>query len=75
MESGSHTMADLFSQLGLDANEHAIDAFISSHKIAPSLNLADAPFWDQSQSAFIKESLALDADWCEIIDQLDSLLR
>lgn len=75
MESGSHAMNDLFSQLGLDSTDEAIEQFITTHKISPSLILADAPFWSQSQASFIKESIEQDADWCEIIDQLDSLLR
>ncbi|TMO87805.1 DUF2789 domain-containing protein [Pseudoalteromonas spongiae] len=75
MESGSHTMNDLFSQLGLDSTDEAIEQFIATHKISLSLILADAPFWSQSQASFIKESIEQDADWCEIIDQLNSLLR
>lgn len=75
MESGSHAMNDLFSQLGLDSTDEAIEQFIATHKISSSLILANAPFWNQSQASFIKESIEQDADWCEIIDQLDSLLR
>lgn len=75
MEPGSHPMAELFSQLGLDPSNEGIEQFIDSHKLEASLKIADAPFWNQSQASFLRESIEQDADWCEIIDQLDSLLR
>jgi hypothetical protein len=50
----------------------------SLHQHAPlpeRLTLADAPFWSVAQTAFLSEQLEADADWAEVIDQLDALLR
>ena len=54
----------------------AIDAFIRSHApLAEDVRLAEAPFWNSAQAAFLREELAEDADWAELVDQLDAALR
>lgn len=73
MELGNHSLGELFEQLGLDPKH--IESFVTSHTLGPSVRLADAPFWNDSQASFIRESLEQDADWSELIDQLDSMLR
>ncbi|MDX1796274.1 MAG: DUF2789 domain-containing protein [Hydrogenovibrio sp.] len=76
MEQPDHTLNALFEQLGLPDSDSEIDAFISTHKpLNPSTPLAEAPFWTPVQSTFLKEAIADDADWAEIVDQLDALLR
>lgn len=76
MESSIHTMANLFQQLGLPSEPAAIDAFIASHSpLAPGLKLCEAPFWSPTQAAFLNEQILGDADWAEVVDQLDALLR
>jgi hypothetical protein len=37
--------------------------------------LADAPFWDKAQADFLRQQLLADADWVEVVDQLNLLLR
>jgi hypothetical protein len=76
MEAPVHSMASLFMQLGLAAEPAAIDAFIKQHApLADGVQLADAPFWSDGQAAFLREEILEDADWAEIIDQLNGALR
>ncbi|HQZ01668.1 MAG TPA: DUF2789 domain-containing protein [Thauera sp.] len=76
MEKSIHTMTDLFAQLGLPSGDAEIAAFIKAHSPLPdSVKLADAPCWTTSQAAFLREELAEDADWAELVDQLNAALR
>lgn len=76
MEPHTPTLADLFAQLGLDADEAAQRAFIAAHAPLPAnLPLPDAPFWTPAQATFLREALLEDAEWAEVVDQLDTLLR
>jgi hypothetical protein len=72
MESPVHDLTALGKQLGLSS----LEAFINQHApLDEHLTLASAPFWSVAQAAFLSEQLAADADWAEVIDQLDLLLR
>jgi hypothetical protein len=76
MENSWHSLASLFDQLGLESSEQAIDAFVAKHgPLSGEVNLHQATFWTRSQASFLREGTEQDADWTEIIDQLDSLLR
>jgi hypothetical protein len=76
MNAPVHTLTELFRQLGLPDDERGIMRFIVDHRLPdPAVSLADAPFWKASQAAFVRDELACDADWAEIVDILDVLLR
>ncbi|HEY6898698.1 MAG TPA: DUF2789 domain-containing protein [Rhodocyclaceae bacterium] len=76
MESSQHTMSNLFAQLGLPSEPDDIRSFIERHRpLAPDVRLHRAPFWSPSQAAFLREEIAEDADWAEVVDQLDGELR
>ncbi|MGD9869547.1 MAG: DUF2789 domain-containing protein [Thauera sp.] len=76
MEKPIHVFSDLFAQLGLPDDAAGIDAFIKAHSPLPEfVKLTDAPFWTAGQAAFLREQLANDADWAELVDQLNSALR
>lgn len=76
MESPVHNLTALFQQLGLAADAAGLEAFVSQHApLTEGLALAAAPFWNAAQAAFLREQLDEDADWAEVIDQLDLLLR
>lgn len=76
METGIHAFRDLFAQLGLPNSDDEIADFIRAHSPLPDfVKLADAPCWTQSQAAFLRDELAEDADWAEVIDQLSAALR
>ena len=75
MDTSPHSLATLFAQLGLDNDQAAMDAFIAEHRLAEHVPLEKAPFWSPGQASFIAESLKEDADWSEVIDELNTLLR
>ena len=76
MQPPFHPLSELFDQLGLDSDEQAIETFIERHQpLSSDVALADAPFWNDSQRHFLRESLADDADWAEAVDHLDARLR
>jgi hypothetical protein len=75
MESQRHDLANLFAQLGLANEPAAIEAFIAAHRpLPPGTRLGEAPFWSPTQSAFLAEQLQDDADWAEVIDELNAEL-
>lgn len=76
MESPVHSMRNLFAQLGLPSDQASIDQFIATHSPLPQgMTLADAPFWTPAQANFLREEILEDADWAEIIDQLNANLH
>lgn len=76
MESSTHTLNNLFAQLGLPSEDSAIQSFIQTHNhLAGSLALSEAPFWTPTQAAFLREEILKDADWAEVIDQLNTRLH
>jgi hypothetical protein len=69
-------MSSLFIQLGLPNAPEAIESFVQEHQgLSPDIPLAQADFWSPSQSAFLREAIENDSDWCEVVDELNSLLR
>lgn len=76
MEPPVHNLSSLFKQLGLADDSASIDAFIRTHAPLPAeRKLADASFWTPAQSAFLREEILEDADWAEVVDQLNVRLR
>ncbi len=45
------------------------------HPSSLGLHLADAFFWSEGQRQMLRDEILEDADWAEVIDQLDVLLR
>lgn len=76
METPIHSLSTLFDQLGLDSTDQAIEGFINRNKPLPGhVELYEAGFWNASQASFLKQAKDDDADWAEIVDQLDAMLR
>jgi hypothetical protein len=76
MESQEHPLASLFKQLGLDNTEQSIQRFIDQNApLLSNIELHEAAFWNSSQASFLQQSKADDADWAEIVDTLDAMLR
>ena len=76
MQPPIHDLPELFKQLGLPNDPASIDAFIIRHRPLPmEKRLWEADFWNPAQAGFIEQAYIEDADWVEIIDRLDSLLR
>ena len=76
MDQPIHRFSELFAQLGLASDDQAIAQFLAAHRpLADEIALADAPFWTAAQAAFLREELLEDADWAEMVDQLNVALR
>lgn len=76
MQTNVPELETLFQQLGLDHDQESIDRFIKRHSPLPEdCRLADAPFWDTAQADFLRQQLLADAEWAEVVDQLNLLLR
>lgn len=76
MDSTEHSIGTLFEQLGLDGDEASIERFVDAHRpLDPAVPLAEAPFWSDSQAAFLRESLERDGAWALPVDELDARLR
>jgi hypothetical protein len=72
----THHFHELFEQLGLANDAAGINRFINQHAPLPAeVNLADAPFWNPAQAAFLREAILQDADWAELADQLNLAFR
>jgi len=76
MEVSVHTINSLFEQLGLRSTESEINIFIEKNGPIPrGIELHNAKFWSESQALMLKEMTENDADWAEIVDQLNVRLR
>jgi hypothetical protein len=75
MDTSSHSIQDLFAQLGLPNSDGAIEAFVSNNHLPPEIPLANAAFWSGAQAQFLREAIDEDADWAEAVDHLDAQLR
>jgi hypothetical protein len=76
METPIHSIVSLFDQLGLDSSEEGVDNFIEKNGLLlGNKELHKASFWNSSQASFLKQALDEDADWVEIVNQLDVMLR
>jgi hypothetical protein len=76
MDTVNPRFSELFAQLGLADDPQGIADFIREH--APLDNavlLHEAPFWNESQARLLREELRADAEWAEVIDQLNASLR
>jgi len=70
-----HPMTELFLQLGLPSGSDEIESFFKQHKLDSGVPLIDASFFTYGQKQFLKEALAADSDWAEIVDQMDARLH
>lgn len=71
-----HTINDLFAQLGLASDEASIAHFIQTHRaLMSNVVLSEAAFWTPAQATFLREEILRDADWAEVIDQLNAALH
>ena len=75
MDTSAHTFEVLFQQLGLPNSSDAIEAFIGNNRLPKDISLENAAFWTVGQAQFIREAIAEDSDWAEVVDQLDARLR
>jgi hypothetical protein len=76
MEPVNHRFHDLFAQLGLANDAASIESFIAGKTTLPAdMKLHAAPFWTPAQANFLQEACIQDADWAELVDQLNAALH
>ncbi|MCX4027716.1 DUF2789 domain-containing protein [Endozoicomonas sp. SM1973] len=75
MDTSQHNLSTLFQQLGLSASNEEIDKFLTVHSLKPDAQLSEADFWNESQAEFLRVAVEEDADWAEVVDELDARLR
>jgi hypothetical protein len=75
MDTTSNDLSHLFKQLGLPHDQEGIDYFVIQNKLDKHTLITDADCWNSGQKAFLKEALLQDAQWSEVIDQLDVMMR
>jgi len=76
MDLSNNTLEVLFAQLGLPSQPGDIERFVRQHRPLPDgVALAEAPFWSAGQAQFLREEIAEDAEWAEVVDHLDAMLR
>jgi hypothetical protein len=76
MNAPDHSFSELFAQLGLPSDEAGMQQFLKAHTpLAAEIALPAAPFWTAAQAAFLREECLKDADWADVVDQLNMALR
>jgi hypothetical protein len=76
MEKPFHRFSELFAQLGLPADVPSIRQFIAAHSpLQGDVRLEEARFWTVAQSRLLSDLIWQDADWAEVADQLNAVLR
>lgn len=76
MNSSYHRFSELFLQLGLASDVEGIKQFLESHRLLDSsVRLEDASFWTEAQATLLRDEILQDADWAEVVDQLNVALR
>lgn len=66
-----YNMNELFAQLGLDNSDEAIDSFVAEHQLSSEEKLIESDVWTDSQRMFLQEEWEKDAEWVEVIDDLN----
>ena len=76
MEQPTHSMSNLFAQLGQPSDDPGIATFIAARQpLAGDIRLDEAAFWSASQALFLREAIGEDADWAEAAEALNSELH
>jgi hypothetical protein len=76
MHASNPDFSDLFAQLGLPSTQADITRFVRLHASLPNhVGIAEAPFWTETQKAFLLEQMRLDAEWAMLVDELNVQLH
>ena len=74
MDTVERNLNALLEQLGLPSGAYALESFVAQHRpLRAEIPLAEAEFWTPAQ--FLREAIETDAEWAEVVDELDALLR
>jgi len=75
MDTSTHSLNNLFEQLGLASSDDAMAAFTRQHRLASDVLLHRADCWTPSQAQLIRDAMREDSDWAGAVDQLNALMR
>jgi hypothetical protein len=75
MDTTEIRMTTRFLQLGLPADNLSIEQFIARHQLPEETALFNAPFWNEGQLQFLRESLLADDDRALVVDALNESLH
>ena len=71
-----HTMSELFAQLGRSGDPADIAAFLARQTpLSGEVRLHEASFWTPSEAEFLRQAVVDDADWAEVVEQLNADLH
>lgn len=71
----AHSLETLFKQLGFPADEVDIDHFVKTHQLSSDVKLTEAEFWSCNQKEFLIHGFRQDAEWSQVMDELNILLH
>jgi hypothetical protein len=76
MDTSQNNLCTLFAQLGLACEPPDIEQFIVEHSpLDPAVHIIDASFWAPAQSSFLRQQMTADAEWAEVVDELNVRLH
>ncbi|RFO97124.1 DUF2789 domain-containing protein [Rhodoferax lacus] len=76
MELIAPDMTSLFAQLGEPNDAASIARFMELNgHMRGHTKLHEAAFWSPSQAAFLRDAIALDANWAPVVDALNAGLH
>jgi Protein of unknown function (DUF2789) len=76
MDKPNERFTNLFQQLGLPSDIKGINFFLAENSpLSGRIRLEEAPFWTSSQASFLRETIQMDADWTDVVDQLNVAMR
>lgn len=75
MDTSTHSLNNLFAQMGLASTDDAISAYTQQHRLRSNVLLHRAECWTPAQAQFIRDAMREDSDWSAAVDQLNAMMR
>ena len=75
MDTSTHSLNNLFEQMGLASTDDEISAYAHQHRLASDVLLHRAECWTPMQAQFIRDAMREDSDWASAVDQLNTMMR
>ena len=72
LDTGTHTLNELFKQLGLPATDAEIDQFVEANQLSKDTRMINAPIWTRAQKQFLDQQWNRDSAWVTAIDELNA---
>lgn len=75
MDTSTHSINNLFAQMGLASTDAAIASFTQQYRLADDVLLHRAECWSLAQAQFIRDAMREDSDWSAAVDQLNVMMH